>query len=125
LIVASGIAQSNWLKTAFNAIILALPGFIIPYIFVSSNSMLLIGNPIQILRTVVTAIVGVFALAIATMGYYLTKVNYIERVTIGIAAICLIIPNIRFAVFGIILFISIYIHQNFKRKKEEASSVSI
>jgi TRAP transporter 4TM/12TM fusion protein len=123
--VASGIAQSNWLKTAFNAIILALPGFIIPYIFVSSNSMLLIGNPIQILRTVVTAIVGVFALAIATMGYYLTKVNYIERVTIGIAAICLIIPNIRFAVFGIILFISIYIHQNFKRKKEEASSVSI
>lgn len=116
--VASGIAQSNWIQTAFNAIMMALPGFIIPYIFVSSNSMLLMGSPFQIVKTTSTAIIGVFALAIATMGYFLTRVNYLERIAIGIAAICLIIPNIRFEIIGTLLFLSVYIFQNMKRKNE-------
>lgn len=114
--VASGIAQSNWLKTAFHAITMALPGFIIPYIFITNESIFLMGTTTQIFKTFITAIVGVFALAIMTMGYFLTKVNYLERIMMGIAAICLIISNFKLEIIGIVLFVLVYIYQNIKRK---------
>jgi len=117
--VASGIAQSNWLKTAFNAIMMALPGFIIPYIFVYNNSILLMGTTSQILETSITALIGVFALAITVMGYFLTRVNFLERIVLAITAILLILPDFKLGIIGIIFIVLVYFYQSFKRRNEE------
>jgi len=117
--VASGIAQSNWLKTAFNAIIMALPGFIVPYMFIFNDSILLMGAEFQILKTFLTTVIAVFALSITTMGYYLTRLNVVERLISGTAAICMVVSDFKINLIGIVLIIIVHIYQNFKRKNEE------
>lgn len=116
--VASGIAQSNWLKTAYYAMMMALPGFIIPYVFVNDYSILFIGTASHILRTSITALIGIFTLAIAMMGYFLTRINLLERIILIIAAILLIFPDFILSLAGIILLILIYFFQRFKRRGE-------
>lgn len=116
--VASGIAQSNWLKTAYYAILMALPGFIIPYVFVNDHSILMIGTPSHILRTSITAFIGIFALAPAMMGYFLTRINFLERILLMIAGILLIFPNFKISLIGVIILISVYFYQRFKKREE-------
>ncbi len=116
--VASGIAQSNWLKTAYYAILMALPGFIIPYVFVYDHSILMIGTPSHILRTSITAFIGIFALAPAMMGYFLTRINFMERILLMIASILLIFPNFKISLIGVIILISVYFYQKFKKREE-------
>lgn len=116
--VASGIAQSNWLKTAYYAIMMALPGFIIPYVFVNDYSILFIGSASHILKTFATALIGIFALAIAMMGYFLTQINFIERITLITAALLLIFPDFKLSIIGIILLIVIYFYQRFKLREK-------
>ena len=117
--VASGIAQSNWLKTASNAIAMALPGFIIPYIFVINNSMLLIGSIYEIIEVVFTATVGVFVLAAATMGYFYNNLNIIDRMIMVISAICLIIPSYKFEIVGLTLLLLMIIFKNIQIKNKK------
>ena len=117
--VASGIAQSNWLKTAFNAIIMALPGFIIPYMFIFNDSILLMGTEFQILKTFLTTVIAVFVLSITTMGYYLTRLNVVERLILGTAAICMVVSDFKINLIGIVLIVIVHIYQNLKRKNEE------
>lgn len=121
--VASGIAQSNWLKTAYYAIMMALPGFIIPYVFVNDYSILLMGTTSHILRTSITALIGIFALAIAMMGYFLTRINLLEKIILIIAGILLIFPDFKLSLGGVIILILIYLYQRFKRR-EEARKIS-
>jgi len=121
--VASGIAQSNWLKTAYYAMMMALPGFIIPYVFVNDSSILLIGTTSHILRTSVTALIGIFALAVSMMGYFLTRVNIIERIFMAIAAILLIFPDFKLGVIGILIVIFVYLYQKFRRREEAKQSL--
>jgi TRAP transporter 4TM/12TM fusion protein len=123
--VASGIAQSNWLKTAYYAMMMALPGFIIPYVFVNDSSILLIGTTSHILRTSVTALIGIFALAVSMMGYFLTRVNIIERIFMAIAAILLIFPDFRLGVIGMIIVIIVYLYQKFRRREEVKQSLEV
>jgi TRAP transporter 4TM/12TM fusion protein len=123
--VASGIAQSNWLKTAYYAMMMALPGFIIPYVFVNDSSILLIGTTSHILRTSVTALIGIFALAVSMMGYFLTRVNIIERIFMAIAAILLIFPDVRLGVIGMIIVIIVYLYQKFRRREEVKQSLEV
>lgn len=53
------------------------------------------------------------------MGYYLTKINIIERIIAGIAAICMIFPTFNAKFIGIMLIIFIFIYQKYKRKNIE------
>jgi TRAP transporter 4TM/12TM fusion protein len=117
--VASGIAQSNWLKTAYYAIMMALPGFIIPYVFVNDYSILLMGTTSHILRTSVTALIGIFALAVSMMGYFLTRVNFLERILMFVAAILLIFPDFKISILGMIIVIFVYLYQRFRIRGEE------
>ena len=66
--VAAGIADAPMMRTAFTACRLALVIFIIPYMFVYNNALLLIGSVSEILLVCVTAFFGVMALAFAAQA---------------------------------------------------------
>ncbi len=67
---AAAISESDLWETGLMAFKIALPGFLIPYIFVYSNSLLLEGPLWEIgWRTLVT-IVGISALAGAVIGFF-------------------------------------------------------
>lgn len=87
---AAGIAGTNPLSTGFTAVRLGLAGFVLPFMFVYGNPLLLIGDWTQILMAVVTASMGVAALAVALEGYLLKPMNWFERIAFAAGALTLV-----------------------------------
>jgi TRAP transporter 4TM/12TM fusion protein len=108
---ASGIAESNPWKTALSAVSLAAVGFIIPFVFVYGNELLLMGDIVNILLATGTAIAGVILLAAAIQGFFATDIPALGRVVLLIAAIVLFLPGVMTDGLGLILFSAIALQQ--------------
>jgi len=87
---AAGIAGSQPMQTALVAVRIAIPAFIIPYMFVYSPELLLQGPWIKIIPAVITATVGVLALAASAQGYLLARMSWLERALFFTASLTLI-----------------------------------
>ncbi len=90
---AAGIARSDPLRTGFLAFRLGIPGFILPFMFVYSPSLIMEGSWPGILIAVITAVAGVAFLSGSLGGYFLTHCNLTERLLLLSAALVLIIPG--------------------------------
>lgn len=108
----AGIAGASTTKTGLQSVKLALAGFIVPYIFVYSPSMLLINTTvIDVVIVVITGIIGVIALGAAVEGYLYDRLNAVLRICMFAAALMLIKPGLVTDVIGIVIFVSIAIWQ--------------
>lgn len=115
----AGIAGGNPAKTGFQAVKLALAGFIVPYIFVYSPALLLIDTtPMGIVISTITAIIGVVALGVAAEGYLFKDVNIIYRAAMFASAILLMKPGMMTDVIGIVIFAAIFLIQRINSKKD-------
>jgi TRAP transporter 4TM/12TM fusion protein len=101
--VASGIAHADWLKTAGWAIRMGLPAFIIPYIFVYNPALLLMGKPLFLIQAVVTAVLGMYLLAGAVVGFHLRKINLLERIVLTASALALLVPEVKTDILGLVV----------------------
>lgn len=105
----AGIAGASPAKTGFAATKIALASYLLPYCFVY-NPMLLLQDvqPVELAVLVVSAVLGVIALAGAFEGWYYRNLRKWERVAFGMIAIVAIHYNILAsvaAIVGIVLFI--------------------
>jgi TRAP transporter 4TM/12TM fusion protein len=115
---AAAIAETDGFKTGWLAFRLGLVGFIVPYMFVYSPTILLIGDWWHVGITVLTASVGVICLAAAGEGYLMQPFKWYERILAIAAAIFLIVPKVSFVVPGLIVLASLLVIQ-IKRKREQ------
>jgi len=102
--VAAGIAEGPMMKTAFQACRLAITIFLIPYMFVYSNALLLVGGWGEILQVCVTSFIGVSALAFAVQGYMNGPLKWFERVLMFVAALSLIKPGTYTDIVGLTIY---------------------
>ena len=109
--VAAGIADSPMMKTALTACRLAIVIFILPYIFVYNNALLMIGNFWQIIWVSFTALLGVFALAAAVQNFLNRKVPFLLRIVLIGTSLSLIIPGYKTDLLGMVLLFSIILYQ--------------
>lgn len=114
----SGIAGSEPFKTGFTAFRLALAGFLVPFVFVY-NPILLGVNFVLSLAIIayITAIIGVIFLGASNVGFFVTKLNFYERILLFISAILLIAPGLKTDLIGFAIGGSIYLMQRIKNKK--------
>jgi TRAP transporter 4TM/12TM fusion protein len=115
----AGLAGSNIWKTGFAAVRLGAPGFIIPFMFAYSPSLLLVGEPWTILTSIVTASVGVIMLAGGMIGWFLRQTSVFERICLLGGAILLIKPGYYTDLVGLGILAFIIVLQKL-RKKEPA-----
>lgn len=66
---ASAIADENPLKIAAHSVRIAIGAFLIPFAFVYDQALLLDGTVVQIVFATVSAVVGLFFIAVAVEGY--------------------------------------------------------
>ena len=118
---AGGLAKANPFKVGFTACRLGLSAFIIPFTFVMSPELLLMGEPLNILLAFLTASIGVFALSAAAMGYLKRRLNILERILGFVAAIALIFPGITTDAIGL-LFLGIMLASQFLFTRRGKSS---
>jgi len=90
---AAGLAKANLWEAGWAAVRVGAAGFIVPFMFVFSPSLLMMGEWNVVVLAVVTACIGVIGLAGALHGYFLMPVAAWERVLMLAAAIALIKPG--------------------------------
>ncbi|MCC8366754.1 TRAP transporter permease [Xenorhabdus sp. PB61.4] len=103
---AASIARSDPMQTSWSAVRLALPGFIIPFILVYNPALLMQGSELSvfsILYMLITALIGIYSLSIATANFWMIKAHWLERVFFTIAALLLIKPGVLTDLAGMAL----------------------
>nr|WP_304507414.1 TRAP transporter permease [Anaerotignum sp.] len=120
----SAIAGANPMKTAFNATMLAIAAFIIPYVFAYNQALLFINTtPIQVIQVVVTSFIGMFAISGGMIGYMFKDLNPVLRVICIICGLMLIYPSIGTDFVGIIavgIIVAMQLMENRKKLKTTA-----
>ncbi len=101
---AGGIADCDPMEVAITACKIGIAAFLIPYLFVYSNEILLMGTPLSIVIQLVIAFVAVFALVIFVHGYFVKKVDIAQRIILIPSLILMIVPNLLYQSIGLILF---------------------
>lgn len=90
---AAGIAQASPVRVGLQACLLALPGFIIPFLFVYSPVLLLQGAAGEILWSVLTAAVGIGGVGAAVTGFIARPMSRLERICALAGGLLLVDPN--------------------------------
>lgn len=114
----AGIAGSDPMKTGVTSFKLALAGFLVPYIYVYNPMLLFIDvEPFYMAQAICTALIGVFLLAMFTIGYFKAHLAWYMRVLAFVGAICLLIPGTMSDLFGLAVLAVIYVMQTAKAKR--------
>jgi TRAP transporter 4TM/12TM fusion protein len=118
---AAGVSGGDPIKTGVNASKLAIGAFIIPYMFVLSPELLMIDTTWYYLIWVVfTALAGMMAIGAGVIGYWLRKLNPLERL-LGIAGgLMLIYPEGMTDIIGLGIFILLIVLQVFFKREDKA-----
>ena len=115
---ASGIAKSNQFWTGIEAFKISLNKLMVPFAFVYSPSILLLGiawgNPWSVggaAFDIATMFLGILCLHASVTGYWMTHTTRLEQIALFLAALGLIFPNVPGAIYGIAALIVIYFLQ--------------
>jgi TRAP transporter 4TM/12TM fusion protein len=88
----AAIAKADAMRTGFSAVKFGWSAFIVPFLFVASPTLILIGKPMDIAQAVVTAFFGVWLVSIAIVGYFTRPVSWPMRFLFGLSGILALIP---------------------------------
>lgn len=114
---AAGIAGESPSKVGWTGFRLGIAGFIVPFAFVYSPELLLQSNDyLASGLALVSAIIGVFALATSVVGFFLVKNQIIESVLLFSASLLLIQGGIMTDSIGIAILALVFFNQ-LRRKK--------
>lgn len=98
----AAIAKSDPLKTGWQASKCAIGAFVVPYVFALNPQMLMINANIwEVALITITALVGMFMISMAIVGFYKMKMNPIQRLLAAGFGMCLIIPGWLTDVIGL------------------------
>lgn len=122
--LAAAIAKADSVKTALSGLKLASAAFILPFVFALSPQLILINTtPFKTARIVISALIGVYALASALENYLMGEIKIHERVLLLVGAIVLIKPGILTDAIGVIIVAAIVLKQYMANKKYGSAEV--
>ena len=106
----------GWMSTKF-----AIAAFIIPYMFVYGNELIMIGSMPAIFLAIITASFGVGMLSAAVQGWCigLGKINYLERAILLAASLLLMKPGWVTDLVGLCVVLALYFWKRQKARSDE------
>ncbi|PKL23905.1 MAG: C4-dicarboxylate ABC transporter permease [Spirochaetae bacterium HGW-Spirochaetae-3] len=115
---AAGISGGSPMKTGLTSLKLSLAGFIVPFMFVYNDALLLRASSfLEGAVVMFTSIIGVIMLGGAIEGYLMSKMNVILRVMSLAGAILLMTPNNSQDLYGAALVAVVLAVQLFQARK--------
>jgi TRAP-type uncharacterized transport system fused permease subunit len=90
---AAKLADSHPMSTGWAATRFGWSAFVIPILFVFSPSLLLDGEPLELLHDVGTVVAGVWLVSIAIVGYFRRHLTAVQRATFTVAGFLLLFPS--------------------------------
>jgi TRAP-type uncharacterized transport system fused permease subunit len=99
-----------------------LAGFIVPYMFIYSQSLLLAGSLWEILHAAAPALLGVFFLATFAVGYFAGPMGWLRRFLMAIAGVFLIHPGTVTDLVGVGLAALVYLSQRLTQRAQRSAA---
>ncbi len=114
----SAIAKGNPFNTGVQATKLAIAAFLIPYIFVMNPALILVDTTaLEVVRIIVTSLIGMYGIAGGVSGWVFTKTNPIVRIFLVIGGLLLINPSVVTDIAGIVVITVMIAFQKFMAKR--------
>jgi TRAP transporter 4TM/12TM fusion protein len=112
---AAGIAGSPPMATAWQAMRLGAVLYIVPFMFVYSPSLLMLGSWTDIVLSTARAGVGIFCLAAGLQGWMRCRTTAVERALLLAAALLLVVPRLDADALGLLIFAAVFLRQSWRR----------
>ncbi|AGK61910.1 TRAP transporter, 4TM/12TM fusion protein [Archaeoglobus sulfaticallidus PM70-1] len=112
----SAIAKSDPWKTGINAVKIGIGKYLVPYLFIFSPAILLIGvrdleSILNLILLILSIMFGIMAINATTIGCLIKKLSREMRLAMLIAGILLLIPNGYTKIIGFLIFTAIFLNQ--------------
>ncbi len=118
---AAGIAGANPFRTGLSAFTLGIGKLMVPMVFVYAPTILIVlpeyFTITSFLQVSITCAVGVFAIATAVAGYYITALNPLWRVLMAIAGLLLVAPGWQSDLVALVIAAPVLLNQFVFRSK--------
>jgi len=99
---AASIGKTDPVKTGWAAMRLCAIAYVVPFLFVFSPSLLLIGHWYEVVLSVITAIIGAILLGVGIVGYLFRPVSAVKRGLFLLAATGLLIPVVHSGQYAVL-----------------------
>ena len=115
---AAGISGGDPMKTGWASVKLALAGFLLPYMFVYNQELLMLNTTLpKGLQVAVTAAIGAFLISVAVEGFLFRSVNPVFRIAALVGAYFLIDSGLMTDLAGLLVCACIIVLQKMSAKK--------
>lgn len=112
----SGIARGNPMQTGINATKIAIAAFLVPYMFVYNPQMLLVdAQPLGIIWMLITALIGMYGVGAAMIGYMVTDAAPLMRILMFIGGVLMVTPGLQTDIIGFIILAVSFVYQTRKK----------
>jgi len=114
---AAGLARANTFKTGVIATCIAMAGFLIPYVFIYSPSLLLLGREASLAWwaalawRVACSTAGLWLIAAAVVGFARAPLSVLQRLVITGGGLLLIKPGIITDILGLLVLVGVLLWQ--------------
>ncbi|MCM3714215.1 TRAP transporter permease [Alkalihalobacillus oceani] len=123
---AAGISGGEQMKTGFVSMKLAIAGFIVPYMFVYNDALLLLNTTfVEGLVVVITSVTGVIMLGTAAEGYLFTEMPWPLRIVLFAGSLLFMNPNFIQDIIGFTIIIVVSLLQWQRSKKTTLKQISM
>jgi TRAP transporter 4TM/12TM fusion protein len=116
---AANVAESRPMRTGVLASLLAVVAYIVPFVAAYNPALLMEGTTLLIVQSTVTAFIGVFLIAGAIQGYFITQLDIVRRVVLAGIAFCFITVGTYTDLLGVGLLAAFVLVQKLIEKKNK------
>jgi TRAP transporter 4TM/12TM fusion protein len=108
---AANISKAGVMETGWMACRIGWVKFVLPFMFVLSPTLLMIGTPAAIVYDSVTAFIGVYYATVGIVGFFQREIGWPSRILLVLAGVAAFLPDssIGFAVPGLISAIGLLV----------------
>jgi TRAP-type uncharacterized transport system fused permease subunit len=78
--------------------------YIVPFLFVYSPTLIMIGDPVHIVVDFVTAVAGIWLMSMGFVGYSMRRIGWLDRAAYIVVGACLLTP---IALFEHAIFVNV------------------
>lgn len=116
--VAASIAEAPVIRTAFQAMKLAIAGYLVPFFFLYKPGLALLGSTSHVVFSVLEGIGATILIAIAVEGYFMRRLPWLIRGALMVGGLSLFAPGWGSDIVGIAIGAPILYYQLLKARQE-------
>ncbi len=117
---AAGLAETDPVKTTNLTFFYSMPSFLVPYLYVYSNELLLMGSLSMVILRIASSFIGLSCMAVTFHGYLFRGLNWMERLGFLFGGLILVYPHALSSLIGYVLIGVLLLREFLKLKAQKA-----